>query len=270
MTPRIHFISGLPRSGSTLLAGILRQNPRFHAAMTSPVGALFNALVEAMSPGHEHAVFISREQRMALLKGLFTTYYRKEARKDVIFDTNRMWCARLPALTRLFPEARVICCVRSVAWIMDSIERLVRKNAFEHTRLFANASERSNMYTRVETLARHDRLVGFAWSALREAWYGEHASSLLFVEYESLTTDPESTLSRIYDFVQEEPYSHDFENVAYEEPEFDRLIGVEGLHKVTQKVELRPRKTVLSPDLFNKYDKLTFWKEKKESDSEPP
>ena len=24
----IHFISGLPRSGSTLLAGILRQNPR--------------------------------------------------------------------------------------------------------------------------------------------------------------------------------------------------------------------------------------------------
>ena len=33
----IHFISGLPRSGSTLLAGILRQNPRFHAGMTSPV-----------------------------------------------------------------------------------------------------------------------------------------------------------------------------------------------------------------------------------------
>jgi len=37
----IHFIAGLPRSGSTLLAGILRQNPRFHAAMTSPVGAMY-------------------------------------------------------------------------------------------------------------------------------------------------------------------------------------------------------------------------------------
>lgn len=33
-----HFISGLPRSGSTLLAAILRQNPRFLAATTSPVG----------------------------------------------------------------------------------------------------------------------------------------------------------------------------------------------------------------------------------------
>jgi len=34
---RLHFISGLPRSGSTLLSAILRQNPRFYAGMTSPV-----------------------------------------------------------------------------------------------------------------------------------------------------------------------------------------------------------------------------------------
>jgi sulfotransferase len=40
----IHFISGLPRSGSTLLAAILRQNPRFHAGMSSPVASLFMAL----------------------------------------------------------------------------------------------------------------------------------------------------------------------------------------------------------------------------------
>jgi hypothetical protein len=32
-----HFISGLPRAGSTLTAAILRQNPRFHAGMSSPV-----------------------------------------------------------------------------------------------------------------------------------------------------------------------------------------------------------------------------------------
>ena len=34
---RLHFISGLPRSGSTLLAGLLRQNPRFSAAMPGTV-----------------------------------------------------------------------------------------------------------------------------------------------------------------------------------------------------------------------------------------
>jgi hypothetical protein len=36
MTARIHLLSGLPSSGSTLLGALLRQNPRFHASMTSP------------------------------------------------------------------------------------------------------------------------------------------------------------------------------------------------------------------------------------------
>src|SRR3569832_2806671 len=41
---KYHFISGLPRSGSTLLAALLLQNPRFHAGMTSPVGTLFTGM----------------------------------------------------------------------------------------------------------------------------------------------------------------------------------------------------------------------------------
>lgn len=67
----IHFISGLPRSASTLLAGILRQNPRFHAGVTSPVGAMYLALETAMSRGNETAVCIDDAQRRAVLKGLF-------------------------------------------------------------------------------------------------------------------------------------------------------------------------------------------------------
>ena len=58
-----------------------------------------------------------------------------------------------PALMRLFPTAKVICLVRDVAWIMDSMERQYRQNAFEHTRLFNNPAERSTVYTRTEALA---------------------------------------------------------------------------------------------------------------------
>ena len=63
MNQGIHFISGLPRSGSTLLAAILRQNPHFHAGMSSPVGTLFNALLRQMSQDNEAAVFIDDAQR---------------------------------------------------------------------------------------------------------------------------------------------------------------------------------------------------------------
>ena len=47
----------------TSLAGILRQNSRFHAGMTSPVGAMYMALETAMSRRNETAVFIDDAQR---------------------------------------------------------------------------------------------------------------------------------------------------------------------------------------------------------------
>jgi sulfotransferase len=59
MENTIHFISGLPRARSTLLSAILRQNPAFHAAMTSPVGSLYMALEGALSQRNETTVFLN-------------------------------------------------------------------------------------------------------------------------------------------------------------------------------------------------------------------
>ncbi|MEG3941427.1 MULTISPECIES: sulfotransferase [unclassified Microcoleus] len=64
---RSHFISGLPRSGSTLLAALLRQNPRFHSGMTSRVGSLAERMLCAMSDNNQCSVFISPEQKLALI-----------------------------------------------------------------------------------------------------------------------------------------------------------------------------------------------------------
>ncbi|MGH8137248.1 MAG: sulfotransferase, partial [Steroidobacteraceae bacterium] len=56
---KFHFISGLPRSGSTLLSAILKQNPRFHAGMTSPLGDMVSTLVAEMSGKNDFSVVIS-------------------------------------------------------------------------------------------------------------------------------------------------------------------------------------------------------------------
>ena len=46
---KFHFISGLPRSGSTLLAAILNQNPRFRAGMTSPLADIMGVVIAEAS-----------------------------------------------------------------------------------------------------------------------------------------------------------------------------------------------------------------------------
>lgn len=253
----IHFISGLPRAGSTLLAAILRQNPRFHAAMTSPVGALFTALLGEMSQRNEFALFLDEGQKASILKGLFENYYG-EAEPRLVFDTNRMWCAKLPALAALFPAAKVIACVRHVPWALDSIERLVRRNPFEMSKIF-NFEPGGTVYSRIDGLAGANGLVGFAWNAVKEAYYGEEADRLLLLTYETLTREPGKAMAAVYAFLGEAPFAHDFENVAYAEDEFDARLGTPGLHRVAAKVRHVERQTLLPPDLFRRFEADSFW-----------
>lgn len=261
MPQKVHFISGLPRSGSTLLSAILRQNPRFHAAMTSPVGGLTERMLEAMSEDNEYSSFISDEQKRALILSIFSAYYHPQADKEVIFDTNRLWCSKLPLILELFPQAKVICCVRNIAWIMDSIELLIRRNAFDISRLLNNPAERATVYSRTEALSQGSRLVGYAYNALKEAFYSEQSASILLVDYDLLTLNPDKTISLIYQFLGETPFEHDFENVQYNEPEFDSKLRTKGLHQVRPQVEFKPRKTILPPDLFERFNSLSFWTE---------
>jgi sulfotransferase len=257
---RFHFISGLPRSGSTLMSALLRQNPRFHAGMSSPVASFFDSLIAQVSAGTELSTMVDQNQRERLLRGLFDSYYA-DVDNPVIFDTNRSWNSHLPALIKLFPEAKIICCVRDVAWIMDSLERQFRNNTFEHTRLFNSPGERSTVYTRVEALANANRLVGFPWHALREACYSEFATRIILVEYDLVAARPKDVFKLIYEFLEEPQYEHNFDKVEYDAPEFDAQLGLDGLHRVHPKVEPRSRQTVLPPDLFERYSKLAFWRD---------
>lgn len=256
----MHFLSGLPRSGSTLLAALLRQNPRFHAGMSSPVASLFEGVIAQVSAGSELSSMVNGAQRARILRGLFESYHADRP-EPVIFDTNRAWTAQLPALLQLFPDAKLICCVRDVAWVMDSLERQWRANAFENTRLFNTAAERATVYTRLEALGSANRLVGYAWHALREACYGECADRLVLVDYDLMAHRPAEVMALLYQFLGETPFDHDFDAVSYDAAEFDATLGLSGLHRVHPKVAPRPRATILPPDLFKRYSGMAFWQD---------
>lgn len=259
MSQQFHFISGLPRSGSTLLAGILRQNPRFHAAMSSPVAGLVNGALEQMGAASESYSFFDETKRKTICRALFDAYYADNT-QAVIFDTNRNWTARLHQLVELFDDFKVICCVRNPAWIMDSFEVIYRKNPFDYSRMF-NAANRQTVYSRCDALINAGGAVGAAWTALKEAYYGEYSDRLLLVDYDLLCQHPARSLELIYQFLGETPFKHNFEQVDYEESEFDQKLGVKGLHTVRKKVDFKQRRSILPPDLFVKYQDMDFWQD---------
>jgi sulfotransferase len=259
MTLVIHMISGLPRSGSTLLSALLKQNPRFSAAVTSPVASLIGALQQSMSGGSEFAVFFSDERRRTMLRAIYDSYYADVPADHVVFDTNRSWTGKLPLLAELYPNARIICCVRDIGWIIDSVERMLRANPLQLSRIF-EFKPGTSIYARVETLMNSERgLIGLAWSTLREAWFSQHAGKLIVINYETLVGSPAAVLQRLYRELEEPWYEHDFDNISHDEPEYDAQLGMPGMHKVRAKVQRQNRESCIPPELLAKYADLNFW-----------
>ena len=260
MDKGIHFISGLPRSGSTLLSALLLQNPAVHAGITSPLGSLAGAVLRDLSAGNETSVFVDDEQRAALLRGLFDNYYFRIHPGQTVFDTNRVWCVRLHMISSLFPQAKVICCVRNIAWVLDSIERLLRQNRFELSKIF-DFDAAGTVYSRADGLISRSGMVGFAVNALKQAMHSPEADRLLLLSYETLTREPAYAMQAIYEFTGLAPFAHDFERVQFDAAEFDARLGTPGLHTVGRAVRPADRATLLPPDLWRRFENEGFWRD---------
>lgn len=241
-----------------MLAAVLRQNPRFIAGMTSPMSTIFEAIENATGNRVETSIFVNEDQRQAMLQGIFQNYYQQAWGDKVIFDTSRMWNARLSLLFTLFPKAKVICCVREIGWILDSFERIYRRNNRKPSNIYAPGT--ATVYGRTGSLSLSSGVVGYSLDALREACASDESDRILLVDYEVMCKNPSIVIEQIYRFIDEPPFGHDFDKVEYSAGEFDRQLGVSGLHDVKGSIQWNPRETILPPDLFERFRNDNFWR----------
>ena len=263
MPTQYHFISGLPRSGSTLLSAILQQNPRFSVALASPVVSLIEAMQPYLSGG-EYSLFFNDTTRANVFRGVFDSYYAQTIEKlpanPVVFDSNRWWTGHASLIAHLHPKARIICCVRDIGWIIDSFERLLAKNPLQLSRIFG-AGPRNSILSRAENFMNPENgLIGLPYYKLSEAWFGEEAKRLIVVPYNNLVKEPKRTIQRLYAELGEPQFEHDLQNVAFDDvSEYDAYIGMPGLHTVRKKVDYIDRRPSIPPDIFFKYSVAQFW-----------
>lgn len=255
---KYHFITGLPRSGTTLLSTILKQNPRFEASISGPLARFTRSVIQESSSQGGYRFECPPDKRKKLINGLFENYY-DDPSKEVAFNTNRGWGLLLPTIKDLYPDSKIIVCVRDIGWILDSFEMLQRKNPYVFTSMFS-PEENINVYTRCQTLLDPGRTLGFAYNSVKQAITSEHKSSIMVVEYDNLAKNPEMIMKSIYNFINEPYFEHDFNNVESSYDEFDEDVQLPGLHTTRKKVQFIPRETVIPPDIWNMVQGMEVWK----------
>ena len=256
MEKTYHFITGLPRSGSTLLSTILKQNPRFHTSITDPLATFVKGTIETLGsePGMKSEVPL--ERRRNIIRGMFDGYY-KDVDNPVIFNTNRAWTFLTHIINDVYSNSRFIVCVRDVNWVLDSLETAHRKNPLSPNTVSGGPGK--SVYQRIDSFMEETGIVGFPYIGIKQAITGNEKHKLILVEYDQLCKNPSQIIKSIYTFIDEPHFEHDFDNVENSWNEYDKEIGIP-LHNIRKKVEYTQRQSILPPDILQKYGNMEVWR----------
>ena len=260
MDKSYHFISGLPRSGSTLLSSILNQNPRFYSSITDNVLEL---TIDTIKKFDEVGVrkLISHDCKINVIKSIFDGYY-SSVNGEVCFNTNRAWTGQIEILKEIFPKSKILVCVRDINSILNSLEIISKKNIFSVNRLRKfnlNESVYSHVYNWMNIT---DGLVGLPYSLLKQAFVSSNSSMMMIIEYDEFCKNPNGYMKSIYNFIEEDYFEHDFDNIKTlpEWKEYDCEIGVDGLHSVKNKISKSKSDWVLPPDILAEFENYEVWR----------
>lgn len=257
---RLNFISGLPRSGTTLLSAILRQNAHIHAGITTALASMILFNLNLMSPKNEFFYDFDAKRRKAVLEGLAKSFYA-DINYEYVFDTNRMWAGAQAIIREVFPESKIIVCVRAIEEIVGSFQSIYERNPLEPSGIY-NYESKLNIFQRTNILMGPEGPIGMALGNLRDLCNNNFSqSNVLMVRYDSLVGEPDNTLSIIYDFIGIAHFKHNFSQVNFSTDIYDRRIGVPGLHSISGGVRPKVRHSSLPHEIHAAVSKLTFWED---------
>ena len=258
-----YFISGLPRSGSTLLSSILKQNPEIYADISSPLSMIVENIIRVFSEC-ENSLYIGDERRIQVIQSLFESYYSQQS-QNTIFDTSRSWTRNTSVLKQIFPDTKVLCCVRNVDEIINSFEKLWTHNPL-YCKQINDFTYSQNIFERSDEI--YNRFIIPHYTSLKEG-IAKNPEMIHFVEYESLCKFPEKTMKDIYNFIEIDYHSHDFNQLDYENQRFDLKSGIPNLHKIKPVVYYEDCKYYIPEEIKQKYQqmKMEFWKPYNQSQS---
>jgi sulfotransferase len=224
---KMFFLSGLPRTGSTLLSAILDQNPKIHAEGNSAVCQLmWDMQASCETFAREQLLANYRTNTQNDLVSAIPEIYYKNSNTEYVVDKCRSWT--LPANMNMIKEyisdePKVIVLTRPIDEIVESFVNIRKKNNWK------GDPESGLLDPDSEPIMRS--LAGVDWAK------NNNNGEFLFIEYSDLVGFTGDIIKSIYDFFDIEFFNHDFNNVVNNHPENDEVYNLIGLHDIISKVQ---------------------------------
>jgi sulfotransferase len=258
------FLSGVPRSGSTVFSSLISQNPDIYTTPTSP---LLDFLEESRVIWPRVSAFQKVNhpgQYPNVERGIISGCYQ-HVEQPIILEKHRSWVKYTGYIRQVFKqEPKVICTTRRISEVLSSFIRIIEKSPTTTyiDQQLAASNKPINNTTRCRLL--WENYISVPWKSFKLG-YETNPQSLLLIDYEDIVNNPEETLEKVYGFWGIEPHQqHRFTGINNPQPENDEAYGLQGLHDIRSAlIRTSPNpETVLGEELCHYYDslRLEFWK----------
>jgi len=261
---KIHYISGLPRAGSTLLANILAQNPDIHTTPTSGCHDVLFGIKNNWDKLIEHQAskeLADTKNLRRVLEATLNAYHDTD--KPVIIDKGRGWGSMIEMIEFITGEkAKILVPVRSINQILSSFEKLHRKKVASGQQ-DGDYIRGQTVQGRVDMLLNNSNTVGLAYNRLRDVYQRGLGDRLHLIEFDALTHRSKEAMNAVYDFLGEPQFVHNFERVEQSTHEDDTVHGMD-LHTIRQKVAPVEDDSaeILGKEITDKFSGSEFWRQK--------
>jgi sulfotransferase len=226
-------LSGLPRSGSTLLSAVLSQNPSIHAEGNSAIQQLMCDMYKSITINSVEQLKANRREMTErdLMISIPNLYYRHLSKNiKIIVDKSRAWTLVWNVeLARRYIDKNIkmIVLERPVKEVFESFNKLYVRNGWDEEK----RTERLNAMLEPQS----DPIVT-SLDGLRYARTHNQDNNFLFIQYADMLTDMKGVLNRIYEFCGWEKYEHDLTNIHNLHQEDDEFYGLKDFHTVRKTI----------------------------------
>ena len=257
------FLSGLPRSGTTLLGAILEQNPDIYVGPTSPVLDFIISFDNVFNPDRNlFQAFPKEDFRIRTLSRIPDDWY-SDVDSSIIIDKIRGWPRAIPYAKLFTDNIKIICTVRSVLEILSSWILLNRKSPDS----FIDKGLKQLNLTLTDD-NRCEYLMQEASGDVEQALYSlksgftDHSNFLHLIEYDDLISDTENIINGIYNYLELPIYKHKYDNIGHINQENDMIHGMPEMHNVKSTISRSENNPldILSDNIIKKYSNLEFWR----------
>ncbi len=254
MKQTIHFLSGLPRSGSTVLASILNQNPSVYVTPTSPMLNIAVKMQEAWREDPTVKANYCEEQARNLTKAILPAFWKHRS-EPIIIDKGRGWAKNMIAVNALFgKKIKVVVVERDLPSIMASWLTLLHKNPNS----YMDQILKERGYP-----ADDEHRMGEMWfNMVKDCMEGTQQikrdvpDQIITINYDDLIIDPRKEIKRIEQFLELPEHAYDFDNIQNDTADDDLVAwGLEGLHTIRPRLEKTSKnpKEILGDELYNRF-----------------